>query len=56
MKVDRAQFEAIVSDLLKQKPATRARQRTGKRKTSATIIPPKPQSAAINFLYGSGEV
>jgi hypothetical protein len=42
--VDRAKFEAIVANLLKQKPATRAQQGTGTRKSSATIIPPTPES------------
>jgi hypothetical protein len=43
MPVDRAHFESIVANLLKQKPATRKQQRTGKKKTGK-IIPPTPQA------------
>jgi hypothetical protein len=42
--VEREKFESIVSNLLKQKPATRDQQKTGSRKTSGKIIPSTPQS------------
>ncbi len=41
VKVDRRQFESIVDNLLKQKPATRDQEKTGSRKHSGTIIPPR---------------
>lgn len=42
MKVDRSQFEAIIENLLGQKPVSRENQKTGTRKSSGTIIAPKP--------------
>lgn len=45
MKVDRNQFESIVGNLLKQKPATRDQQKIGSRKHSNAIIPSKTRSA-----------
>lgn len=41
VKVDRRQFESIVGNLLRQKPATRDQEKTGTRKTSGKIIPPR---------------
>jgi hypothetical protein len=45
VKVDRRQFESIVGNLLKQKPATRDQEKTGTRKHSGKIIQPKTGSA-----------
>ena len=43
MKVDKQKFEAVLSKLLEHKPAKRETLKTGEKKKSATIIPPKPQ-------------
>jgi hypothetical protein len=43
MKVDRQKFEALVRRLLEQKPVKQESLKTGAKKTTATIIPPKPQ-------------
>ena len=43
MKVDKGQFEKIVRKMLDQKPEKRESLKTGEKKNSATIIPPKPQ-------------
>lgn len=37
--VNRSQFESIVENLLKQQPATRKDERTGKKKSGELIIP-----------------
>lgn len=42
MKVDRAQFEAVVGNLLKAPPIKRSEAKTGQRKTGK-IIAAKPQ-------------
>jgi hypothetical protein len=42
MKVDKAQFEAVVSNLLKAPPIKRSEAKTGQPKTGK-IIQPKPQ-------------
>jgi hypothetical protein len=43
MKVDKQKFEALVGRLLQQTPSKRESLKTGKRKKTATIIPPTPQ-------------
>ena len=43
MKVDRAQFEAVVGNLLKTLPVPRAEAKTGAPKTTGKIIAAKPQ-------------
>jgi hypothetical protein len=42
MKVDKAQFEAVVNTLLKTPPVPRSEAKTGQPKTGK-IIPAKPQ-------------
>jgi hypothetical protein len=42
MKVDKEKFEALVGKLLQQKPTKQETLKTGEKKNSATIIPPKP--------------
>jgi hypothetical protein len=43
MKVDRKKFETLLGKLIEQKPSKRESLKTGEKKNSATIIPPKPQ-------------
>jgi hypothetical protein len=43
MKVSRDKFEALLRRLLDQKPEKRETLKTGAKKKSGTIIPPKPQ-------------
>jgi hypothetical protein len=43
MKVEKQKFETLLRKLLEQKPSKRESLKTGEKKTSATIIPPKPQ-------------
>jgi hypothetical protein len=43
MKVDKEKFEALVGKLLEQKPEKRESLKTGEKKKSGTIIPPRPQ-------------
>jgi len=40
MKVDKKKFEALFRKLLEQPPSKRESLKTGKKKKSATIIPP----------------
>ena len=42
MKVDKQKFEAVVGKLLAQKPSKRETLKTGEKKKTATIIPPRP--------------
>lgn len=43
MKVDKGQFESLVRKMLEQKPEKRETLKTGEKKKTGTIIPPKPQ-------------
>jgi hypothetical protein len=43
VKVNKDKFEALFRKLLEQKPATRESLKTGEKKKSATIIPPRPE-------------
>ena len=43
MKVNKEKFEALFRQLLKQKPSNRESLKTGEKKKSATIIPPRPE-------------
>jgi hypothetical protein len=43
MKVEKQKFETLFRKLLEQKPSKRESLKTGAKKNSATIIPPKPQ-------------
>ena len=43
MKVEKEKFEALLKRLLDQPPSKREALKTGEKKKSAMIIPPKPQ-------------
>jgi hypothetical protein len=43
MKVNKDQFEAVFRKLLEQQPSKRETLKTGEKKKSATIIPPRPE-------------
>jgi hypothetical protein len=42
VKVDKKKFEALVGKLLEGKPSKRETLKTGEKKKTATIIPPRP--------------
>jgi hypothetical protein len=42
VKVDKDKFEALVGKLLQQKPTKQETLKTGEKKKTGTIIPPKP--------------
>jgi hypothetical protein len=43
MKVNKEKFEALFRKILEQEPSKRETLKTGEKKKSATIIPPRPE-------------